>query len=255
MKPIQDAHRQTAYSLRLDWGPTGAEAVGPGSDISVVVDVLSFTTTVTVAAERGIEVYPYRWRDGSALGFAQAHDAALAVGRSQAIEGQVSLSPASVRDSTGITRLVLPSPNGSTIAAKLTRPDATVVGVSLRNRMAAADWLTRQRSRTANSSLAVIAAGERWPDGTLRPAVEDLWGAGALIGELVRRGWTGISPEAQAAAAAFESISSHVRDALHECSGGRELAAMDFSDDVGTAAQIDESGAVPILRDGSFRAL
>ena len=51
--PVLDAHRQTASTLRLEWGPTGAAAVGPGCGVAVVVDVLSFTTTVTVAADRG----------------------------------------------------------------------------------------------------------------------------------------------------------------------------------------------------------
>lgn len=196
--PIQDAHRQTAYPLRLDWGPTGADAVGPGSDVAVVVDVLSFTTTLTVAADRGIEVHPYRWHDDSAAEFARERDATPAVGRSRAVAGQASLSPASVRACRGVRRLVLPSPNGSTIAAMLAGSGAVVVGVSLRNRAAAAGWLARRRSEKPDLVVSVVAAGERWPDGSLRPAVEDLWGAGALIGELVRCGWRGISPEAPA---------------------------------------------------------
>ena len=57
-------HGQTAYRRRFDWGPTGAGAIvadaGPG-DVAVVVDVLSFTTTLSVAIEQGITVYPYAW--------------------------------------------------------------------------------------------------------------------------------------------------------------------------------------------------
>ena len=53
--PVLDAHRQTGSALRLEWGPTGAAAIGRGCDVAVVVDVLSFTTTVTVAADRGVE--------------------------------------------------------------------------------------------------------------------------------------------------------------------------------------------------------
>ena len=46
-------HDQSTYRLRMEWGPTGAEAVP--ADFAVVVDVLSFTTTLSVALERGIE--------------------------------------------------------------------------------------------------------------------------------------------------------------------------------------------------------
>jgi 2-phosphosulfolactate phosphatase len=108
-------HDQHGYRVRFDWGLRGARECGPGSTVVAVVDVLSFTTTVSVAADRGIEVLPYRWRDESAPAFANANDAVLAVGRSEARPGDVSLSPLTVRETTA-TRIVLPSPNGSTIA-------------------------------------------------------------------------------------------------------------------------------------------
>ena len=87
--------------------------------IVAVVDVLSFTTAVTVAADLGIDVYPYRWRDESAVAYAKQYDAVLAVGRSEAGPGDVSLSPVTIRQAQGIERLVLPSPNGSTICQQL----------------------------------------------------------------------------------------------------------------------------------------
>ena len=43
-------------SVSLHWGATGV----PKSDCAVVVDVLSFSTTLTVATDQGIEVLPYR---------------------------------------------------------------------------------------------------------------------------------------------------------------------------------------------------
>jgi len=171
-------HRQHAYRFRLEWGPVGAEAIGP-ADIAVVVDVLSFTTTLTVAVERGIEVFPFGWRDDRAEAYAREHDAVLAVQRQDAVPGRPSLSPASLRESEGVQRLVLPSPNGSTISSLLADGGATVVGASLRNRTAVAEWLALRCAEGA--SVAFIASGERWPDDTLRPAVEDLWGAGAVL--------------------------------------------------------------------------
>lgn len=180
----------------MDWGPTGAEAVGADCDIAVVVDVLSFTTTLTVATDLGVVVFPYRWRDQRAARFAADNGATLAVGRSQAADrqGQVSLSPHSVRTAPALRRLVLPSPNGSTISFLLTRTTSDVIGVSMRNRRAAADWLLARRAENPALRVAVVAAGERWIDGSLRPAVEDLWGAGALIGPLCAAGWPNVSP-------------------------------------------------------------
>lgn len=94
----------------------------------------------------------------------------LAVGRRVAGPGEVSLSPGSVRDATGVERLVLPSPNGSSVAFGLAEAGVRVVGASLRNRRAVARWVPE------GAQVAVVAASERWPDGSLRPAIEDLWG-------------------------------------------------------------------------------
>ncbi|MBX6358122.1 MAG: 2-phosphosulfolactate phosphatase, partial [Micromonosporaceae bacterium] len=107
---------QADYRVRCDWGPLGADAIGPGAVVVAVVDVLSFTTALTVAADRGIRVFPYRWQDGRAVAFAARHRAVLAVGRSEVgPDHPVSLSPDTIRSCTGVARLVLPSPNGSTI--------------------------------------------------------------------------------------------------------------------------------------------
>jgi hypothetical protein len=92
---VDAAHRQGEYRFRFDWGRDGAAALVGGADVAVVVDVLSFMTTLSVAADRGIAVLPYRWRDDTADAFARDHDAVLAVGRSQAFNGGISLSPVS----------------------------------------------------------------------------------------------------------------------------------------------------------------
>ncbi|HWD77314.1 MAG TPA: 2-phosphosulfolactate phosphatase [Kribbella sp.] len=234
-------YAQDGFAAGFDWGPVGAEVVA--GDIVAVVDVLSFTTAVTVAADRGIDVYPYRWRDETAVAYAEEYGATLAVGRSAAGPGEVSLSPVSIRGVTGITKLVLPSPNGSTIAKQLSDSGATVIAVSLRNRLAAAEWVKRQ----ARTKVVAIAAGERWPDGSLRPAVEDLWGAGGFLSAL---GSDGLSPEARAAVAAYEATKDDLPKYLHECAGGRELTQYGFAEDVAVAAEVDESDVVPVLVDG-----
>ena len=100
--------------------------------------------------------------------------------------------------------------------------------------------------------LAIIAAGERWHDGSLRPAVEDLWGAGAVVSALDDLGLNDFSPEAHTAAAAFRAVEPDLRDALFACSSGQELVAAGFADDVAVAAELDASACVPVLDDGRF---
>lgn len=158
--------------------------------------MLSFSTTVSVALDLGTAVLPYRWRDAGAFEFARRHDAYLAVGRSQSGTGGISLSPRSLRSqAVPPPRLVLPSPNGSTIAHHLAATGVRCIAGCLRNTAAVASWLDGRGPD--GLAVAVIAAGERWPDGGLRPAVEDAWGAGALIAELGRRGWTALARHGQ----------------------------------------------------------
>ncbi len=244
---------QSHHRVRFEWGPTGALAVP--ADIAVVVDVLSFTTTLSVALARGIEVFPYEWRDSRAAEHAVRHGATLAVGRFEALarkdKRHVSLSPATLLATEGIERLVLPSPNGSSISFALSTSSREVVGGALRNADAVAQWVAHRLWR--GGSVVVIAAGERWGDDTLRPAVEDLWGAGAILAGLVAAGLGDLSPEAAAARAAFESVRDRLPSAMRECSSGRELIENGFGEDVDLAAHLSVETVVPLLTEESFR--
>lgn len=244
-------HDQSTYPLRVEWGPTGAEAVP--ADYAVVVDVLSFTTTLSVAVERGIEVFPFRWRDARAAEHAMRHGATLAVGRFEALSRpgarHVSLSPASLSEVEGVERLVLPSPNGSTIAFALAESGAQVVGACLRNAAAVARWLAPKMA--AGASVVVVPAGERWNDDTLRPAVEDLWGAGAVLAGLADARDPATSPEVRVAIAAWQAATMPVD--LLACASGRELVEVGFVADVEIAAHQDVSEVVPLLVGESFR--
>jgi 2-phosphosulfolactate phosphatase len=256
---------QREYAVRMEWGLRGAEEIVRDTDYAVIVDVLSFTTAVSVAIDQGAEVFPYPWRDRSAEAFASRHGAVLAVGRSEAALADigsrrtdgapplVSLSPASIRTARGLDRIVLPSPNGSALSSGLARSGRQIVAACLRNRAAVANWLANQAGDPdRQSAIAVIAAGERWPDGTLRPGLEDLWGAGAVISALQGLGMTGLSPEARAAAAAWHSIEAQPNAALANCESGTELADAGFGADVTIAGEVDISGSVPVLVRGRF---
>lgn len=251
-QPLGD-HDQHRHRVRFDWGRTGAVEVP--ADVAVVVDVLSFTTTLTIAVDKGIEVFPHPTRGTSAKQAALRHGAALAVGRVEALTRQdarhVSLSPASMLRAEGIERLVLPSPNGSALSSTLAEQGEQVVGASIRNAPAVAAHLASVLGD--RGSVVVLAAGERWPDDTLRPAVEDLWGAGAVIAALADHlGPAALSPEAHVAAAAFAAVRDDLPAQLAGCASGVELVNRGFAEDVSIAAEHGVCSAVPVLSGESF---
>lgn len=231
---------QSEFDRRLDWGASGLEAVAAGT-VVVIVDVLCFSSAVDVATSRGAVVFPYRWRDGSAPEFARAAGAILADGSDPS---RVSLSPASLLGLGPGDSVVLPSPNGSTCAALAAETGAEVVTACLRNCAAVASYLCEQ-----GGPVSVIACGERWPDTSLRPALEDLLGAGAVLSRLGGR----LSPEARAAVAAWLDAADSIGAVLAECASGRQLEAAGRGEDVTYAAALDVSDAVPVLRGGAFR--
>src|SRR5690625_3927410 len=196
---VADLFGQGGYDVRFEWGLAGARAVR--ADAAVVVDVLSFSTAVTIAVERGMTVFPYRWEDDGAEAYAVERDAVLAVGRGEELrlDGRPapSLSPAALRACRPVERLVLPSRNGSTIAAELQEHGGRVAVGCLRNATATARWLAQ--ALDAGRSVAVIAAGERWAqDGSLRPALEDHLAAGEILSGVIGRGHgERMSPEGQ----------------------------------------------------------
>lgn len=249
---MTDLFGQGGYPVRFDWGLAGARAMG--ADVTVVVDVLSFSTSVTIAVERGIDVLPYRWNDSTAADFARESSAQLALGRLEALKlgsGAPSLSPASLLVCDPIDRLVLPSPNGSTISLELSIHSEVVAGC-LRNARAVGEHIRMRVD--AGQTVGVVAAGERWAeDDSLRPAVEDLIGAGAILSSLRPGHGYHLSPEAELAADSFDAARERLTDILACCVGGQELAVKGFATDVSAAAALDDSSAVPILKSGAFQ--
>lgn len=232
---------QHGFDARLEWGQEGVRLLAPLVDTVVIVDVLSFTTTCTVAAEHGVAVYPYRFRDDGAGEYARRLDARLAGHRGA---GGPSLSPASLASLAAGDRLVLPSPNGATCSLLAAEAGAAVIAGSLRNASAVA-----RSVRASGGRIAVVPAGEQWADGSLRPGVEDLLGAGAILAGLAG---ASLSPEARLAVAAFVSLRDDLESVLAACASGRELAARGYARDVELAAALDAADVVPVLRDSAF---
>jgi 2-phosphosulfolactate phosphatase len=232
---------QSEYVLRCEWGAHGVAQLATISDVLIVVDVLSFSTAVDIAVSNGAIVFPYGKHDSGVEDYARARSAHIA-GKVRTQSG-FSLSPASLRQVPSGYRLVLPSPNGA--ALSLAARAAVTFTACLRNASAVA-----QAARQFGSTFAVIPAGERWPDGSLRPSIEDWIGAGAVLSALPGRP----SPEAQLAIAAFESLGKLCGPVLVGSSSGKELIGRGFREDVALAAALDVSTTAPILQDAAFVA-
>lgn len=207
----------------------GVEALRNQVSVLIIVDVLSFLP----------------------LGDRQtAEQAALQVGAELALPrkaagGQFRLSPISLNAIAPGTRLMLPSPNGSRLS--LACGATPVLTACLRNAAAVA---AAARNIAGDRAVGVIPAGERWPDGSLRPAIEDLLGAGAVIHHL------GLSclPEARIARDAFRSAGDELTRLVRGSVSGLEPADSGFVGDVDIALDIGVSGCAPILKDGAHTA-
>lgn len=222
-----------------EWGEQGIAALYELADVFVIVDVLSFSTCVDIAVSRGSTVYPYPYKDATASDFARSVNAICAsIKRSHT---EPSLSSYSLRSLSAGSKLVLPSPNGSHLSM-LTQEKPTFCG-SLRNARSVA-----QAAQTAGKKIAVIPAGERWEDGSIRFALEDQIGAGAIISELLGQ----MTAEAELAYNIFMLYSGRLEESLMDCVSGRELIERGFLEDVKLASELNVSTVAPSLINGAY---
>lgn len=230
---------QAEFGIRCEWGEKGVLQLASISDVIIVVDVMSFSTCVSMAVSRGATVYPYRFKDETSRQYAQKMNAELAGARDTA---KYSLSPISMLTIPQGTRIVLPSPNGSTLALS-TGNTPTLTGC-LRNAKVVAEMAMK-----IGNKIAVIPAGEKWEqDNSIRFAIEDIVGAGAIIQHL--QGTR--SPEAQMAVDIYKAMSANLLSLLKRCSSGKELIARGYEEDIPLIAEIDVDSYAPILKEGAF---
>jgi 2-phosphosulfolactate phosphatase len=247
---VEGVYSQPGAGARFDWGPAGAAELARVCSVLVVVDVLSFTTAVDVAVSRGMRIHPFPW-DRQAREYANRIGASVAVGRGKVTRDQPwSLSPSALRRAPVAPDLVLPSPNGATICSAADSTGVPVVAASLRNAAAIARWLRGEGYGDPTSAVGVVAAGELWPDGALRPCVEDLLGAAAVLDGLAQLGVT-LSVEAAVTLAALASM-PNVRPAVERSVSGQELIERGYAQDVAIAVEVDVSQTVPLLTSGAF---
>jgi 2-phosphosulfolactate phosphatase len=264
-------HDQHGADVRFDWGPQGlASLVAGGVRTVVIVDVLRFTSAVDVACGRGAAITPF-----AGEGAAAAEEAARlgAVVASPSARGgdtsSPSLSPVSLRNLTAEDHIVLCAPYGATLARQAAGAGVVVLAGCLRNATAVADAVT-------GFPVGMVAVGERWPDGSLRVAVEDAWGAGAIVRALsppaptdATLGFLALLSEAPAgapeptttrslspeAAWAAANLPTDLPSILPKTASGRELADAGWTLDIEVAAALNVSRTVPRLdADGAFRA-
>lgn len=229
--------------IRSEWGLHGVERLRAQVAVLVIVDVLSFSTAVDIATARGAVVLPFPLGDrAAAQAAADAAGATLAAPRC-ALGGQLSLSPRTLGQVAAGTRLMLPSPNGSRLSVEARSP--IVLAGCLRNAAAVAH---AAQSLAAGGDIAVIPAGERWPDGDLRPAVEDLLGAGAILDRLDGA----LDAEARVARDAYRGVADDLPAIVRGSVSGQELIGDGFEEDVALALERDCSSCVPQMTDGVY---
>jgi 2-phosphosulfolactate phosphatase len=139
---------------------------------------------------------------------------------------------------------MLPSLNGSRLS--LAGGGTPILTGCLRNAAAVARAAS---DIAADSAIGVIPAGERWPDGSLRPGLEDLIGAGAIIHALDLP----CSAEAEVARDAYRMAGGDIARLIRASVSGRELVDGGFPRDVELALEIDVSSAAPILLEGAYQ--
>lgn len=222
--------RQDKYEIRLEWGLSAVEHLAREVDCAVIIDVMSFSTCVSLAVDNGARIYPYPWKDESATEYARKIGAKTASPDRRFSDEGYSLSPVSIQRISEGESLVLPSPNGSAISFRARDAAITVFSGCFRNLSATAEACSDFRR------VLMVPCGERWPDGSIRPSVEDYAAAGGIIAAMGRGS---CSPEAQSAIAAWHFYQTQNLLPLHECSSALELQQRGFNEDIALCLEVD----------------
>ncbi|OOE14242.1 2-phosphosulfolactate phosphatase [Fictibacillus arsenicus] len=244
---------QSSYEIKVEWGIRGAREAAKREEILIIVDVLSFSSTVIAAMENEALIYPFPPPiNEKANKYADQLDAELVVGREKAFKtGKHSLSPNSFTAVDRGKSYVLCSLNGAACVEAAKKIPALLLG-SLRNAEAVAEAALELKKKTGKP-ITIIACGERWEkasgnENELRPAIEDYLGAGAIISSFEGS----LSPEAFVCKQAFQGSEHILSSLIRNCGSGRELAERGFAKDVDYCLQLNVSSIVPVLSGNKF---
>ncbi len=242
---------QLPYRSRLEWARDGVLRAAARGDVVAIVDTLRFSTAVTAAVAKEAVIHPCidQKEVDVLLGRIRAEEG----GRKAVIFGYGALCPSIYDDVQPGTQVLLPSPNGATCTRYGADSPLLLVG-ALINAEAVAEVISVFLDG-GNLRVTVVACGERrgspGEDGSLRFAVEDYLGAGAILSHL----GCSKSPEALVCQAAFEGTCNGIAGLLWESVSGQELRDKGLGHDVAYAAQLNSCSAVAMLHGGRLVAL
>ncbi|MFN8670583.1 MAG: 2-phosphosulfolactate phosphatase [Candidatus Sericytochromatia bacterium] len=230
--------QQKEYTIKCEWGLEGLEALLDLSDVIIIVDILSFSTCVDIITSNKSYVFPYIYKDESALNFAKENNLILAEKRNK---NKISLSPHSLINIPKNSKILLPSPNGSTLSfyTNKAKKNLSVICSCLRNFRACAEL-----AQEIGKNITIIPAGEKWNNNNTRFSIEDFLGAGAVISEIKN---SLLSPESLLALNSFNSVKNNIYQIIKESASGKELIEKGFEEDVKIACELNTSNNTPVL--------
>lgn len=208
-------------------------------DVSIMVDVLRASTTITIALETIPCIIPALEIE-EALVMAPKHQAFLAGERGGAtIEGfDAGNSPLEIQKLSGKT-LIITTSNGTRILEGI--KGRALIGSFINARAVA-----QKAMEIADNHIEVIMAGVRG-----RFAVEDFLGAGEIISHLKDQE---LDEMAQASVLAVENpqlVDKTVKNSI----SAQNLVKLGFKDDVDFCLRRDISHIVPVFKDGLIKIL
>ncbi len=245
---------QSPYECRVEWGRRGARDAARRGDIVIIVDVLSFSSTVISALRYGTIIYPYPpYLDGKE--YADKVGADYILGRAEAAKiGKPTLSHVTFNQEHSNKKYVLSSLNGAFCTWIASKVPALLIG-SLLNASSVAS-VANQLILETKANITVVPCGEQWSDvreyeDTLRPSIEDYLGAGAILSYLNGEK----SPEVEVCIGAFNNSKQKLNELVWECGSGRELRERGFEEDVKHCSRLNVYQTVPILNKDHFVAV
>ena len=245
--------------IHLEWGVAGARLAASRGDAVILVDVLSFSTSLAIACENGAKVLVYSLAELEDMGGRDAAanqlNALIISKKRNPKPGAYSLSPRSLENLPDGSRIIITSMNGATCVAQTDGAPAVLVG-GLRNATETANEACRILRSSSVARLTIVPCGEQWSsvgemDGW-RPCVEDWLGAGAIAHALEVFGFK-LSVEALAASSTYKSVANNIHRYLSESVSGRELSAKGFECDIAVAAQRSIVACAVVRSENEFR--